>query len=486
MSSLLRSLGYGLIVYTLMMGGGCASTQSSSALEQELRELRARVERLTEKPSSSPVAAQSPFTTPAGPSQRRAPSPGAPPPLPMVKLSPTHSQPSAEHGEPIIRVGGRVATSTPKSLTASRKGYRKLNADGAVLDHAGDVLYRPDTPVGDNDSEPMAADRRYEDDPHEAPSSRIDRFLAVPMVEEPRARGVQRLKERKLKEFVLREGPLPFERDDAIVVNDDTRPSEAELNGEQLSDWAGQQASTERYHAELSRQQKRAEDRQKRAQRIRDKRLEKREKARALREARKARKADAERKRRERLEALRAERRERKAQERAKAQAAAADRAAKREARRAKAAEIKKTIRNQVRYTGRRQRLVTRLYDRGITALRSGQMEDALRDLATLIGRYPDHELADNAVYWTGEIAYAAENWLSALTWFQDLIIRYPNANKLPDAMLKSAYCYERLGDTSYAVKLLTEVTTRFSGTPIAKLAEKKKIMILSETNGGE
>ena len=73
------------------------------------------------------------------------------------------------------------------------------------------------------------------------------------------------------------------------------------------------------------------------------------------------------------------------------------------------------------------------------------------------------------------EGAYAQGDWLQAMTWFQDVILRYPEGNKLPDAMLKSALCYAKLGDTSYAVQMLSEVETLFSGLPVAEVARKRR-----------
>jgi tol-pal system protein YbgF len=129
----------------------------------------------------------------------------------------------------------------------------------------------------------------------------------------------------------------------------------------------------------------------------------------------------------------------------------------------------------QVTFKGSKERRVQRLYKRGMKDMKKTNYRLAKGVFKKLLKRYPTHDLADNALYWMGEGAYAQGDWLQAMTWFQDVILRYPQGNKLPDAMLKSALCYAKLGDTSYAVQMLTEVETLFSGLPVAEVARKRR-----------
>ena len=64
------------------------------------------------------------------------------------------------------------------------------------------------------------------------------------------------------------------------------------------------------------------------------------------------------------------------------------------------------------------------------------------------------------------------------------MVVRYPEGNKLPDAMLKSALCYAQLGQRDYAVRMLSEVESLFQSAPVAQIARKRRLA-LAGGNGG-
>ncbi len=132
----------------------------------------------------------------------------------------------------------------------------------------------------------------------------------------------------------------------------------------------------------------------------------------------------------------------------------------------------------QITFKGQKERKVQRLYKTGMKHFKAGKYDKAATSHRRLLKRYPQHELADNALYWLAEGVYARGDWLQAMTWFQDVILRYPEGNKLPDAMLKSALCYAKLGDTSYAVQMLTEVETLFMGLPVSDVARQRRLAL--------
>ena len=116
--------------------------------------------------------------------------------------------------------------------------------------------------------------------------------------------------------------------------------------------------------------------------------------------------------------------------------------------------------------------------------MKAGDRKTAVRLFKKLLTRYSDHDLSDNALYWLGETAYTQKNWRQALTWFQDVVVRYPEGNKLPDAMLKSALCYAQLGQRDYAVRMLTEVESLFQAAPVAKVARERRLALAGGSGG--
>jgi tol-pal system protein YbgF len=90
----------------------------------------------------------------------------------------------------------------------------------------------------------------------------------------------------------------------------------------------------------------------------------------------------------------------------------------------------------------------------------------------TFIDTYPDSELTANAYYWLGESYYVTQNYRVSLDAFQTLLKKYPDSQKAPDALLKTGYCQYELKQWDAAEKTLTDVTTRYPETTVARLAQ--------------
>ncbi|MSQ82748.1 MAG: tol-pal system protein YbgF [Myxococcales bacterium] len=88
-----------------------------------------------------------------------------------------------------------------------------------------------------------------------------------------------------------------------------------------------------------------------------------------------------------------------------------------------------------------------------------------------LLTAHPDHDLADNALYWIGESWYAQSQWLKAAHSFVRVAKEYPRGNKVPDAMYKLAKSYEKMGDDPGAGEVLKQLARQYPGTPSAKRA---------------
>lgn len=96
---------------------------------------------------------------------------------------------------------------------------------------------------------------------------------------------------------------------------------------------------------------------------------------------------------------------------------------------------------------------------------------DALNELLT---RFPDSDLAPDAVF---EIAqsYRAENNLRAAdSAYADLAARFPNSPRIPSALYKRALILQSLGRPTEARRLFQDVASRFPRSPEASLAKER------------
>jgi len=114
------------------------------------------------------------------------------------------------------------------------------------------------------------------------------------------------------------------------------------------------------------------------------------------------------------------------------------------------------------------------LYNQAKTLLDHGQLPASRGLFESLLKQYPDHDLADNALYWIGESWYAQALWLKAAQSFLRVAQQYPRANKVPDAMLKLGLTYRQLGDDKAATDVLRQLARTYPSTQAAQLAVER------------
>lgn len=115
-------------------------------------------------------------------------------------------------------------------------------------------------------------------------------------------------------------------------------------------------------------------------------------------------------------------------------------------------------------------------------ALYRSAYEDYMRgnyDLAAdgfgeYLKRYPNTELADNALYWIGECYDAQEKSQEALDTFTLVLEDYPTSDKAAAAQLKKGLIYLKLGDQGQGVVNLQYVVYEHPGTREAELAQEQ------------
>ncbi len=114
------------------------------------------------------------------------------------------------------------------------------------------------------------------------------------------------------------------------------------------------------------------------------------------------------------------------------------------------------------------------LYDRGYTLYHQGEYLDAEAAFLRFLESFADSDLADNAQYWIGECRFSRQDLRGALSAFRETINRYPEGNKVPDALLKSGQVLEELGDESSARASYREVQRRFPQSAAAVVASER------------
>jgi tol-pal system protein YbgF len=107
-------------------------------------------------------------------------------------------------------------------------------------------------------------------------------------------------------------------------------------------------------------------------------------------------------------------------------------------------------------------------YQAAFNLLKAGKYDEAAAALRDFLARYPQHELASNAMYWLGEAHYVRRDYPAALAAFEGMIREYSGARKAPDALLKAGYCQYELKRYGPAREALTRLTQDYPESPAA------------------
>lgn len=103
-----------------------------------------------------------------------------------------------------------------------------------------------------------------------------------------------------------------------------------------------------------------------------------------------------------------------------------------------------------------------------------GNFDMAVQGFKEYQSRYPDTDLADNALYWIGECYYAKQQYKDAIDAFTTLLNTYKTSDKAAAALLKKGFAYLELGDRAQAVINLQYVLYEYPGSKEADLARER------------
>src|SRR5262245_34860167 len=114
------------------------------------------------------------------------------------------------------------------------------------------------------------------------------------------------------------------------------------------------------------------------------------------------------------------------------------------------------------------------LYDQAAQDLTQGRYSMALQNFRLFVGKFPSHELADNAQYGIGECYFAQSQFDSASTAYAAVDANYPQGDKVPSALYKRALAEEKLGHGSESKQLFEDLVKRFPNSGESQLARER------------
>lgn len=110
-------------------------------------------------------------------------------------------------------------------------------------------------------------------------------------------------------------------------------------------------------------------------------------------------------------------------------------------------------------------------YEAALAALNAGRLDEAERELLSFAESARESDLADNAWFWLGESRAARGDLPAAIDAYRTAIDRYPEGNKVPDALLKLGVALDATGQREPAREVWSELVRRFPTTAAADAA---------------
>lgn len=102
------------------------------------------------------------------------------------------------------------------------------------------------------------------------------------------------------------------------------------------------------------------------------------------------------------------------------------------------------------------------IYQQGQEALKAGKNDEAAALFTSLMTRYPEHKLAENAQYWLGEAYYAKKDYTKSAVTFAKGYEKYKNGNKGADNIFKLGMSFKELGKTKEACTAFVNLPKEF------------------------
>ncbi len=114
------------------------------------------------------------------------------------------------------------------------------------------------------------------------------------------------------------------------------------------------------------------------------------------------------------------------------------------------------------------------IFDMAVQDRDSGNNDLARQGFEEFLAKYPRSEVADDAIYWLGNLAYGEKKYQEALGHFQALLESYPAAEFAPAALFKSRTCLLELNRQEEAWDMGGKLLAQFPNSPEAALLKEE------------
>ncbi len=113
-------------------------------------------------------------------------------------------------------------------------------------------------------------------------------------------------------------------------------------------------------------------------------------------------------------------------------------------------------------------------YRRALQLLRDGQSDQAVQGFRDFLRANPKAPLAGNAQYWVGEAYFAQGDYNRSVIELNEVLLKYPQNERLPGALLALASAFEKQGDKLDAKLVLQKLISEYPKSEEAQVARQQ------------
>ena len=101
-------------------------------------------------------------------------------------------------------------------------------------------------------------------------------------------------------------------------------------------------------------------------------------------------------------------------------------------------------------------------YALALELLRAEDYEQAVQQFRTFQRTYPASDMADDALYWIGEIYFMQRDYNRAILALNDVVLQYAKGDRRPDALVRQAEAFLEIGDRNSTRLILRKVMDEY------------------------
>jgi tol-pal system protein YbgF len=113
-------------------------------------------------------------------------------------------------------------------------------------------------------------------------------------------------------------------------------------------------------------------------------------------------------------------------------------------------------------------------YQRALQLYRDNQTEQAIQGFRDFLRGNPKSPLADNAQYWIGEAYFAQSDYNRSIIEFNEVLLKYPQGDQVPGALLALASAFATSGDKIDAKLVLQKLISDHPGSEEAQIGRQQ------------